>query len=85
MYSKKELLIPTTHSQFNKTLELKNHETEKANFELQQLMIQFLEKTGSNDEEAAKRFLKQSSLNLQRAVEIYELETQVQESVKKLR
>lgn len=85
MFSRKELLIPTTHSQFSKTLELKNHEIEKANFELQQLVQQFFEKTGSNDEETAKRYLKQSSLNLQRAIEIYELETQVQESVKKLK
>jgi LysM repeat protein len=85
MYSKKEIFIPTTQKQLNKTLELKNHKIEKANFELQQLTQLFLEKTGSTDEEVAIRYLKHSALNLQRAIEIYELETQVQESVRKLR
>jgi len=85
MYSKKEIFIPTTQGQLNKTLELKNNQIEKANFELHQLTQLFLEKTGSTDEEVAIRYLKHSSLNLQRALEIYELETQVQDSVKKLK
>ncbi len=78
-------MIPTTLSQLKKTLELKNHQQEKENFELQQLCDQFFEQTNCNNEETAKKYLKHSSLNLQRAIEIYLLETQVQESVRKLR
>jgi hypothetical protein len=85
IYSRKEILIPTTLSQLQKTVELKNHQQEKEKFQLEQLCEQFYEQTNCNDEEVAKKYLKHSASNLQRAVEIYLLETQVKESVRKLK
>jgi hypothetical protein len=85
IYSRKEILIPTTVSQLQKTVELKNHQQEKEKFQLELLCEQFFEQTNCKDEDVAIKYLKQSSSNLQRAVEIYLLETQVKESVRKLR
>jgi len=84
-YSRKEIFIPTTQTQLRKTLEIQTHQREKENFELQQLTEQFVQQTSCTNEETAEQYLKRSSLNVQRAVEIYQLETQVQDSVRKLR
>jgi len=58
---------------------------EKEKFELSQLISQFLEKTNSGDVEMAKIYLKRYSLNLQKALDTYFVEIQVQESIKKKR